>query len=315
MTSMLIGDALQGMLMLLMLIGAGFWAARRGLLSEGFEENLSRLAIQIAIPALLFVSTISHVSISFVKEIGWLALIPLAGILLGWGLGQASARLFRIPEKDRGVFAVMFSLCNAVFIGLPVCVAIFGEAAMPYVVTFFPANTAIFWTLGNLSIARDGGRKLGGPADILKQVFSPPLLGFLAGLLFVFSGLNVPAFAEQGLTYLGGLTVPLSLLTTGSVLSRMGRDTFRIGKTGLIVLIGRMLISPGLTLALCLLCGAPAMLTNVFTLIACMPIMSQCVIMARLHKANAGLTAQLLTLSTLLSMIWIPLWVLVLNAI
>ncbi len=312
---MTVGDALQGVLMLLLLIGVGFFAARRGLLSEEFEESLSRLALRIAIPALLFENTISYISVEFVKGLGWLALVPPVSMLLVYALGLAAIRVFRIPRSDRGVFLVMFALSNSIFIGLPVALAIFGEQAMPYVVTYFPANTVVFWTLGNLGIARDAGGQPGSPLAVVRQVLSPPLLGFLAGLAVVLAGGKslIPGFVNQGLSYLGGMTVPVSLLTTGAVLSRMGRDALRVGRVGVLVILGRMVLAPGLTLVMCLLAGAPGLLTSVFTMISCMPVMSQCVIMARLYGANHRLAAQMLTLTTLLALVWIPLWVLVLQ--
>ncbi|MCL2747714.1 MAG: AEC family transporter [Oscillospiraceae bacterium] len=313
--SVFVGDALQGMLMLLMLIGVGFFAARRGLLDEGGEQFLSRLALRLSIPALLFVNTTTYVSREFLQSVGWLALLPLAGILLGYAIAQGAARLFRIKPEDRGVFVVMFALSNSIFIGLPVCLAIFGEVAMPYVVTVYPANTLVFWTLGNLGIARDGGKPAGRPREIIRRVFSPPLLGFLIGLPVAISGLALPSFLQTGLTHLGALTVPVSLLTTGAVLSRLGKDALRIGRAGIVALIGRMLIAPGLMLGLCLLAGAPALLTQVFTLVSAMPVMSQCVIMSRLHGANHRLASQMLTLSTLAGMAWIPLWVLALGGL
>ncbi len=325
---MSMGDALQGVLMLLVLIAVGFFAAKRGLLTESLENALSRLTIKIAIPALLFCNTLSFVSLDFIRSLGWLLLIPPASLLVGYGLGYLAAKLFRVPAKDLGVFLVMFALSNCAFIGIPVTKAIFGDAGMPYVVTFFPANTAVFWTLGNLGIARDGGKKPDSFTNTVKQIFSPPLLGFLFGLVAVILGFRlpgtavgmdhaivIPKFLAEALTYLGGLTVPVSLLTTGAVLSRMGKDAVHVGRTGLLALLGRMIIMPAITLGMCLSFGAPAILTNVYTMISCMPVMSQCVIMSSLHGANNRLSAQMLTLSTLLSMVWIPLWVLLLQIV
>ena len=311
----MVGESLQGMLTLLLLIGAGAAAAKGKLLSPNAERILSRLILYLSIPALLFVNTADYISIDFIQSLGWMSFIPPLGILLGFGMALAVAKLLRIPAGDTGVFTVMFALSNSIFIGLPVCLAIFGEAAMPYVVTFFPANTIVFWTLGNLGIARDGGKTRRTPKEIVRSVFSPPLVGFLIGLPVALAGLSLPPFLHTGLTYLGNLTIPVSLLTTGAVLSRMGKDALRVGRAGAAALVGRMLVAPGLVFALCLLFDAPVMLTRVFTLVSAMPVMSQCVIMARLHGANHRLASQMLTLSTLLSLAWIPLWVLAMSFI
>lgn len=312
---MSVGSALQGVLMLLSLIGAGFYMARRRFLTEELEGALATLALRFSIPALLFVSTADYITPAFLAEAGSFLLIPFGCMLAGFGLGLLLARLFPVPRRGRGVFLVMFALSNSIFIGLPVCLAIFGEEAMPYVVSYFPANTLFFWTLGNLGIAADGGKKPKGLSDVLKQIFSPPFLGFLAGLAAALTGLALPPFIPQALSYLGGLTVPISLLTTGAMLSRMGRDALRLPVAGCLTLLGRFLLIPGLTLGVCLLFGAPPLMTGVFTMTAAMPVMSQCVIMARVHGADGRLASQMLTVSTLLSLAFIPLWVLLLERI
>ncbi|MDR1157602.1 MAG: AEC family transporter [Oscillospiraceae bacterium] len=310
---MSIERALQGVLMILVLVGTGVLMARLGYLTEELETSLSRLTIHFSVPAMLFGSTVSHISGAFLRRAGWLLLIPLVCMLLGYGLGFVLRLLCRIPRGDTGVFLVMFALSNSIFIGLPVALEIFGESAMPYVVAYFPFNTTIFWTLGNLGIAADGGRRPASVGATIRQIFSPPFFGFLAGFAVALTGLTLPPFLTQAVTYLGNLTVPVTLLTTGAVLSRMGRASLHLGRAGWLTLFGRLVLMPGVTMAACLLCGAPPMMTGVFTMIAAMPVMNQCVIMARLHGANHRLAAQMLTVSTLFSLAGIPLWVLVLQ--
>ncbi|MDR0381305.1 MAG: AEC family transporter [Oscillospiraceae bacterium] len=310
---MSVDRALQGVLMILVLIGAGALAARLGHLTEELEASLSRLTINFSVPALLFSSTVTHISRDFLRQAGWLLLIPFGCMLLGYGLGFALRVLCRVPRGDTGVFLVMFALSNSIFIGLPVAMEIFGEPAMPYVVTYFPFNTTLFWTLGNLGIAADGGRRPASVGAAVRKIFSPPFIGFLAGFAAALTGLALPPFLMQSLTYLGNLTIPVTLLTTGAVLSRMGRASLRLGRAGWLTLLGRLVLMPGTTMAACLLCGAPPMMTGVFTMIAAMPVMNQCVIMARIHGANHRLAAQMLTVSTLFSLAGIPLWVLVLR--
>ncbi len=301
-----LSDALQGVLMLLVLILVGVLMARRGVLTDAVEKTLSRIAIGFAIPALLCTTTISRLSVDFLGETGWFLLLPFAVLLIGYALAMGLCRLFRVPSTRRGVFCMMFSMSNAVFIGLPVIQALFGEEALPWVVTYFPSNTVIFWTLGNLGILRDGGGA-GKSGGLLKKIFSPPLLGFLAGLAIVLSGIQLPPFALSALTYLGGLTVPISLLTTGAALSRMGKASLRVPREGWLALSGRLVIMPGLTLGACLLLGAPPDMTAVYTMLSAMPVMSQGVIMARNAGADYELASQMLTLSTLVSLAWIPL--------
>lgn len=299
----------------------GYLLGRRGLLTESMEEPLSRLTLQAAIPCTLFLSCLRYMRADLLKDMGWLLLLPLVSMLAGWALAKAAARLFRIEKERRGLFCAVFALSNSIFIGLPLCQSFYGEAALPFVTMYFPCNTLMFWTLGVAALSADGGQPYKIGFATLKRVFSMPLLAAIIGTAAALAGWTPPDFLDTALGYVGGLTIPLNLLITGAMLSRMGREIFKLGKTGLIALAGRFLVLPALTLALCLLArrfgltNMPdmKMMISVFTLEAAMPVMNQAVIMARVSHADHALAARLLAASCLLGFVLLPVWVSVLE--
>jgi predicted permease len=50
----------------------------------------------------------------------------------------------------------------------------------------------------------------------LKKIFSPPLMGFVVGIIFVVLHIKLPSFIMSDLNYVGGLTIPMSMLFIGS---------------------------------------------------------------------------------------------------
>ena len=295
----------------------GYLLGRTGLLAEAVEEPLSRLTIQAAIPCTLFLSCLRYMRMELLQSLGWLLLLPLLSMLIAWGLALGASRVFRIPKRQRGLFCVVFALSNSIFIGLPLCQSFYGDAAPPFVTLYFPCNTLMFWTLGVAALSADGGKpyKLGW--DTVRRVFSPPLVAAIIGSVFALAGWGIPEFLETAMGYAGGLTTPLSLLIVGAILSRTGRDVFRLGKTGAVALAGRFLLVPALTLGLCLLARrlgladipeAPMMI-SVFTLEAAMPVMNQAAIMSRVTGADHALGARLLAVSCLFGFVLLPLWV------
>ncbi|MDR0249326.1 MAG: AEC family transporter [Oscillospiraceae bacterium] len=305
----MVANAFSGVLTLLLCIGAGVLAVRLGYLDEDAETRLSRLTLHFSVPCLLFMSCLDHINLPLLEELGFALLLPGLIILLSWVLAAGLGKLFRVKKENFGLYCVMFSMSNTIFIGLPVCLAIFGERALPLVSAYFPFNTLAFWTLGAAGIAADGGHagrpKARGRA--LANIFSPPLAGALTGAACAIFAVRLPAFVSDALRYMGNMTVPAALLLAGCTVTRMGRDVLRPGREGALTVAGRFVAAPLISYALCVAVAAPPLVTQVFTVESAMPVMSQSMLVARAYSANHKLAAQMITLTTLLCLPYVPL--------
>ena len=135
-------------------------------------------------------------------------LVILGMILVGFVIGEKGW----FDDKSRGLLAKLVTI----FVGLPINQALFGDASIPYVLIYYMCNTTFFWTLGTYLIQRDGeGEAQFDLKTSLKKVFSPPLMGFLLGLVLVMLQIKLPAFLASDLQYLGNLTTPLSMIFIG----------------------------------------------------------------------------------------------------
>ena len=302
-----VSDALSGVLTLLIIIAAGFVMCKTGAIDEKTEEVLSKITLRYSIPFLMFDNALRYIDGAFFAEMGFWLVLPFCTMLAGWIVGSLLLRLFRVKLEKRGLTLVMFGLSNSIFIGLPVVLSIFGERGTPYLMAYVLSNTVFFWTFGKLGIARDGGVKIALGLSTFKELFSPPLTGFLAGTVVSLTGLQMPEFFMSAVRYMGGITVPMALILAGVVLGRMGREVFRMTKEGALTLTGRFLVLPALTLGACLLFGADPLMAGVYTTVSAMPVMSQAMIIARHYNADYPLAAKMLTLSTLLCLVFIPL--------
>ncbi len=314
---MSVGGALQGVFLLITLVGLGAILTRTGALGSQTEEQLSKLAVNLFIPCNMFFNCLQSVDMELLRGAGFLLPLPFFVMLAGYGLGALFCRIFRVKESSRGLVTAMFSLSNAVFIGLPVCTAIFGDKALPLITIYFFSNTLLFWTFGAAGIARDGGHRYPLGWRAVARVFSPPLVGSLLGAAVGLLGIPLPQFLLNSLNYVGGMNIPVSLFITGAVVSRMGRGALRIGREAAVTILGRFFVLPLLTLGACFLFFrfVPGitlnreLVTGVFVAESAMPTMSQAMLMARHYNSNQDLAAQMLALTTLLSVLFIPILV------
>jgi predicted permease len=166
-----------------------------------------------------------------------------------------------------------------------------------------------------MGLAADSGRKLRFGPDTVKKILSPPLLGALLGAAFALTGVNLPGFLTDAVTYMGSITTPVACVLAGCTISRMGLDVVKIPREGWLTFAGRFVFGPLISLGLCLFANAPALVTRVFTVESAMPVMSQSMLLALTYNANHRLAAQMITLTTVVGLLYVPLLVFVLERV
>ena len=238
--------ALQGILSLQIIVSVAYVLARKGWFSPETQILLPRLVTTVALPSYLFY-TITH---SFGRDdlvhLLYGSLFPLLSILLTFGVAWLIATIARVERRHFGLFCTSFSTSNTVFIGLPVNLALFGDAAAPYVLLYFFANTSFFWSIGSYLISHDN-EELRGSATLLdnvRHIFSPPMLGFLAGLAMTLLGLGLPGFVQEALRYMGNLTTPLALIFIGICLYKMDLRHLHLSRDLVLALLGKLVLCP-----------------------------------------------------------------------
>lgn len=300
--------ALQGILSLQIIVSIAYILARKGWFSPETQILLPRLVTTVALPSYLF-HTITH---SFGRDdlahLLYGSLFPLLSIFLTFGVALLAAKLGRVERRHFGLFCASFTTSNTVFIGLPVNLALFGEAAAPYVLLYFFANTSFFWTIGNYAVSHDN-EELRGHATVLdnvRHVFSPPMLGFLAGVGMTLLDVRLPGFVQEALRYMGNLTTPLALIFIGICLHKIDLRSLHLSWDIVLALLGKLVICPLILAGMLCFVELPELMEKVFIIQAGLPCMMQISILGAVYKTDAPFGALLVSLSTLLSVITIP---------
>ena len=297
----------SGVLIILVMIGLGYVLSRRGWFDDQAPKLIARLVTQIALPAYMISTITAKFSAETLKKTLPDLRFPVVSMLIMFGLSILAFHLFRINPKHRGLFESMFLNSNTVFVGLPVNEALFGPKSLPFVLVYYMANTTFFWTLGVYLIQRDGqGDSKFDLKTTLKKIFSPPLLGFMVGVVLVLLDIQLPNWIMQDFSYVGGLTIPLSMIFIGTAIAGAGLQNIRFDRDSLGILLGRFIIAPVLMGCLVLPTGMPLLMKQVFILQAAMPVMTNAPVVSKLYGADADYAAIMVTETTLLSLVVIP---------
>ena len=299
--------SISGILVILGMILVGFIIGEKGWFDDKSRGLLAKLVTQVALPCyMLYTITQRFTAADLLKMLPALRFPALSMVVL-LGIATGVARIFAVRQDRRGLFISMFFNSNTIFVGLPINQALFGDASIPYVLIYYMCNTTFFWTLGTYLIQRDGeGEAQFDLKTSLKKVFSPPLMGFLLGIVLVILHIKLPTFLASDLQYLGNLTTPLSMIFIGLSVSHVGVKQLVLGKEQLLILLGRFLVAPLLMASIVYWVPLPSLMKQVFIIQSAMPVMTNAPVVARLYGADSDYAAVMVTETTLATMVVIP---------
>ena len=299
--------SISGILVILGMILVGFVIGEKGWFDDKSRGLLAKLVTQVALPCyMLYTITQRFTAADLLKMLPALRFPALSMVIL-LGIATGVARIFAVRQERRGLFISMFFNSNTIFVGLPINQALFGDASIPYVLIYYMCNTTFFWTLGTYLIQRDGeGEAQFDLKTSLKKVFSPPLMGFLLGIVLVILHIQLPAFIASDLQYLGNLTTPLSMIFIGLSVSHIGVKQLVLGKDQLLILLGRFVVAPLLMASIVYWLPLPILMKQVFIIQSAMPVMTNAPVVARLYGADSNYASVMVTETTLATMVVIP---------
>lgn len=299
-------ESITGILSLLILIGAGFFIAGKDWFGEMGRDVVSKFCVRLAIPCYMFCNVLSACeSRGKLLDMCHALPAPLANILVCTGIAVILAKAGRFLQGRKGVFINAAAFSNTVIVGFPVIMALLGEAAMPDAMVYYMANTVLFWSLGTWLLRRDAGVREGIQ---IRKFFSPAIIGLLVGIAVVLSGITLPSFIMSPLTYLKNTVTPLAMIFIGCVIRTNGRKDIRLSRELVWILIFRYVASPALMIAACSRLALPSSMKQVFCIMTVMPAMTQLGIMSKESGSDYGFASVVITVTTALSMVLIPVY-------
>lgn len=304
--------AVASVTIILLLTATGYFCARMGWMSPDVKRFISKFTMSVAIPCMCVYGLTNNLTHELLAgSLGFL-LVPLLSTVGAFLLSLLVGRLLKLPRKRLGVFMMMCSVSNAIFIGLPMCTELFGEACTPYVMLYYLVNTSFVQLVG-LSLVRWSGE--GGGFDkrmIKKFLTTPAVIGVLVSFALVFTGIRLPSLVMSYCKYMNNLVTPLALLLTGYIIYEIGLKNLKLDRDLAIMLLFRFLLVPGVSFALCELFGVAGLGRSVLLVETAMPVVTQTVVAAADYGADEQFAAQGAALSTLACFVVIPVLMLIL---
>ena len=292
---------------LFVIVIVGYMTGKLGYMGGEFDRKLSSLVINWTCPALILSSAMTG-ELPDRRFILPLLAISVVTYLVLTGIAFWLPRFLTRRKDDEGVvgFAMMFG--NVGFMGYPVVASIFGHEAVFYAAVLNVVNTFAVFTVGTILVTGKG--EVEGPRFQKKVLYSTPMLSaYLTMLIVALEIDNIPACISQPLTMIGDITVPAALLIIGSSMSQLPLRALMGNATVYITTVMRLVVVPVAMYFLCLLLGFDPYVVNINTVVIAMPVATYGTILCLKYNRDTSLMAEVTFITTLLSMITIPLLV------
>lgn len=297
----------QQVVVLFLLIGTGVLAVKTGVLRPEHKQALSNLLVYIVVPAMI----VNSYRMEFSAEI-------LRNLLAAFGMstfailaGTVITLLLTARKKDSRTpifrFACIFS--NAAYMGFPLISALFGSEGLLYASAFVTVFNILLWTMGYGFVSGSSS-----PKEVVRSLVRTPVLyAVIAGLAVYLLQIPIPNLIAQPLELLAGMNTPLSMMITGMLIAAGSVKSIvtdvHIWKLAAV----RMVLIPAVCLALFSLLGFHGTAAQVVVLLECCPAAAITSVFAVQFGHDESFAAGSVVLTTLLSIVVLPLCALVIT--
>ncbi|QSX32355.1 AEC family transporter [Shewanella avicenniae] len=298
-----VGVIINQIFVLFVLMGLGYWLAKANILDKPTCDKLIWLLCYVVMPCLVF----NAFQIPYSPEM-WHNFMMVGGLAFGIHvlfIVMSKLLLNGRSLKQRGIaeqmqFTAVYSNCG--FMGLPFVVALVGSNGAFYGSVYIAVNGIFVWTHGVMTHSGKLDRK-----SLIKVLLNPNTVVAIIGCLFFVFSISLPTALHDAVGHVGKMNTALALILVGAAMApvKIGRIWFS-SMAWLSVFVRNLLFPAVVLVCLLALEIKGDMLLVVLALSAC-PVAGMSVIFSQMTGKNTEFPISALTLSTIASLLTLPL--------
>lgn len=290
----------QQVLVLFILIAVGFVCGKKGVITEHASKVMTDIVLYVVTPCVMVSAFQRDFSMETLGNIGIAAFT--AGVIIA-----ASIVLCRLVFRSKDInrkkvlqFAVIFSNCG--FMSLPLQKQLLGDDGWFFGSIFVAMFNIIVWTYGLVDMSGDKKQ-----LSIKKIALNPGIIGAVAAIILFVLPFQLPPIIAQPITHLSNLNTPVPMLIIGYYLSKANfRKAFTDGGAYLASLF-RLIIIPFAAAFAMLALHLDKTMVIAFTIASAAPTAATTTMFAAKFNRDVELSVSVVTLTTVLSLITMPL--------
>ena len=281
-----------------LLAAVGVYLSRKGFLSPQGTKDLGAILLRVIIPCVIVKSYITEFSRERLLELALSAGLALIGFILAMVIS------YLVFGKRRRLENFAASFCNAGFIGIPLAQAIIGEEGVFYIAASVALLNLFQWTYGVYIMA---DRKDAISAKTIAK--NPVVIAIVIGVVLFVSRIPVPGIVTSTLGYIAGMNTPIAMILMGTYLAKLPLKKLLDKRAYGCVLFRLVIIPAVILLVFWVLPVSNADIALAAFLAAATPVGANICVFAQQYDCDYEFSVVTVCLSTLLSVITVPLLV------
>lgn len=295
------------MTMLFLIMALGYVILKLKVVDESFSKTFSKLILRVTMPAMVLSSVLDLTERQALRDVLmalgiafalFFIILPVSGLLL--------AKIFRVKKGSTGLYVFMNTFSNVGFMGFPVIEALSGSVGLFYAAIYNLVFNLSVFTLGVWLMNKDKGQN---EKFDFKLLFTPGVIVAILALVVYFTNIKLPALICDAVRSVGSITSPSAMLIIGCTLAKMDvKSVFSDWRIYPWTIVKQLIIPLLLWIPFSMLITNETLLTVTFILFA-MPVANNAVLFANTYDGDSALAARSVFITTLFSLITVPLCV------
>lgn len=229
-----------GVILLYVLVG--FVAGKTRLISPEQRQYLTRLCSNLILPFTVLSASSRELGARDMEQLLLATALMLAVIGGTTAVCLAVHRIRKTPAPMRAATTSLLTYPNLTFLGLPLCLALFGDLAILYNVSGMLVFNVLFFSVQYSLFTGEKFR--------LKNLLTPAMVSTVILIVMLLARLRFPAPVQTVVQSIGSMITPLSLIIIGVMLAENGLLSVLKEKRAYGIVLLRNLLIPLLAMLL-----------------------------------------------------------------
>jgi malate permease and related proteins len=293
---------LQQMIALFIFMIIGYGVRKAGYVDEKSANTMSWMIVNVYNPALILSASVTReepVDPILLFRIFAIAIIFYIIMIL---ISYPAVALLHLPKNAQGVYRVMTVFSNIGFMGIPLISALYGSEALLYASIFGIPFNILVYTYG-VSSMQSGEEKT---KFNFKQMINVGSIASILTLIIALCNIPMPSFVQTTVTNLSNVTVSLSMIVIGTTLVSIDLKGLFTDLKLLAFSAIKLLIIPVIGLFIIKAVITDNMLQSIFLIILATPCAAISPMLALQYGGDSEAASKAIALTTILSVITIP---------
>ena len=284
------------MVSLFLLMLTGYLANRSGVIDKTFESKVSRFIVNISLPATIL-NAVTGSDMAHDQE-----MLPIFAVSI-FLVAHVICHFIQKTIRWNPTYELMLNYSNLGFMGIPIISTIYGGEYVLHVSIFMMTFNLSLFSYGVYLLSRDDAKNR---HFSVKKLLSPGILSAFLAIGIYLLDIRLPQHAVSLFSTIGVTTTPLAMIVIGSTLAGVKFSTVFTDKELYLFSFLKLLVLPMITFFVLRFFIKDRTLLEISTILSGCPIAGNVSMLCMEYNRDVTLVSKGICISTLLSMISIP---------